>query len=258
MFQNLLLSETNRILIVTINREKSLNAIDIKTMEELRRVFTVDAPGRDINGVILTGAGQKAFAAGADISEFMALDVARAREMSRYGHETYFAIEQFPKPVIAAVNGYALGGGCELTMACHLRIASDNARFGQPELNLGITPGYGGTQRLVQYIGRGKALELLLTGDMISAEEALRLGLVNYVVPQEALMTKALELMEKITSKGPLAIAKVIEAVNAHFQYAQSGYEHESNAFGECAGTEDFKEGSAAFMEKRKAVFKGK
>ena len=257
MYENLLLTETNNILVVTVNREKALNALNLQTMQELRRLFEEDAPKRAIKGVILTGAGPKAFVAGADISEFQALDPARGREMARNGQDTFFAIERFPKPVIAAVNGFALGGGCELAMACHLRVASDNARFGQPEVNLGLIPGYGGTQRLIQYIGKGKALELILTADMINAEEALQLGLVNHVVPREELMAKAMELMEKITSKGPVAVAKVIAAVNAHFQADQTGFDTEVAAFGETTGTEDFREGAAAFLEKRKPNFKG-
>ena len=257
MYTNLLLSETSGILVVTVNREKALNALNLQTMQELRRLFEEDAPKRAIKGVILTGAGPKAFVAGADISEFQALDPARGREMARNGQDTFFAIERFPKPVIAAVNGFALGGGCELAMACHLRVASDNARFGQPEVNLGLIPGYGGTQRLIQYIGKGKALELILTADMINAEEALRLGLVNQVVPQEELMAKTMELMDKITSKGPVAVAKVIAAVNAHFQADQAGFDTEVAAFGETTGTEDFREGAAAFLEKRKPNFKG-
>jgi enoyl-CoA hydratase len=258
MYQNLLLSETSGILVVTINREKAMNALNIETMQELRRLFEEDAPKRAIKGVILTGAGPKAFVAGADISEFLALDAAKGREMAQNGHDTFFAIERFSRPVVAAVNGFALGGGCELAMACHLRVASDNARFGQPEVNLGLIPGYGGTQRLIQYIGKGKAMELLLTGDMISAEEALRLGLVNHVVSQDALMAKAMELIEKIASKGPIAIAKAIQAVNTHFQAVQPGFEFEVKAFGETTGTEDFKEGAGAFLGKRKAEFKGR
>lgn len=257
-YDNLLLNEEDGILTVTVNREKALNAIDRKTMIEIKNVFEVDAPSRPIKGVILTGAGQKAFAAGADISEFLDLNADSARELSQRGHEAYFAIERFPKPVIAAVNGFALGGGCELAMACHLRVASESARFGQPEVNLGIIPGFGGTQRLIQFVGKGKALELLLTGDLISAAEALRLGLVNYVVPQDNLMAKAREVMEKITSKGPLAVTKVIEAVNTYFQFAARGFEFENETFGATAASEDFREGAGAFLEKRKPVFKGK
>ncbi|MCB9285037.1 MAG: enoyl-CoA hydratase/isomerase family protein [Lewinellaceae bacterium] len=258
MYQNLLLHEANGILTVTINREKALNALNTQTMLELKRLFEEDAPNRALNGVILTGAGPKAFVAGADISEFLELDVEKGREMAQRGHDTFFAIERFPKPVIAAVNGFALGGGCELAMACHLRIASENARFGQPEVNLGLIPGYGGTQRLIQHIGKGKAMELLLTGDMISAAEALQLGLVNHVVPQESLLEKAQEILAKITAKGPIAVAKVIESVNAYFQFDSVGFETEVNAFAHTTGTSDFKEGAGAFLEKRAPVFQGK
>jgi enoyl-CoA hydratase len=257
MYQNLLLREENGILIVTINREKALNALNTQTMLEIKRLFEEDAPQRAIVGVILTGAGPKAFVAGADISEFLELDEEKGREMAQRGHDAFFAIERFPKPVIAAVNGFALGGGCELAMACHIRIAAENARFGQPEVNLGLIPGYGGTQRLVQHIGKGKALELLLTGDMLSASEALQLGLVNHVVPQESLLEKAHEILEKIRAKGPIAVAKVIEAVNAYFQSSASGFTAEVEAFGHTTGTSDFKEGASAFLEKRKPVFKG-
>jgi enoyl-CoA hydratase len=258
MYNNLLLSETDGILTVTLNREKALNAINTETMAELGRLFTQDLPGRDIKGVILTGAGPKAFAAGADISEFLQLTPDTGREMSLRGHGVFFAIERFPKPVVAAVNGFALGGGCELAMACHIRIASDNARFGQPEASLGILPGFGGSQRLIQFIGKGKAMELLLTGDMISAQEALALGLVNHVVPQEELLDKARAILGKIAAKGPLAVAKTIEAVNTYFAPDAPGFAFEAQAFGYLAGTEDFKEGAGAFLEKRKAEFRGR
>lgn len=258
MYNNLLLAEDDGILTLTLNREKALNALNTETMAELGRLFTQDLPGRDIKGVILTGAGTKAFAAGADISEFLALTPGTGREMSLRGHDVFFAIERFPKPVIAAVNGFALGGGCELAMACHIRIASENARFGQPEPSLGILPGFGGSQRLIQYIGKGKAMELLLTGDMISAQEALALGLVNHVAPQEELLAKARELMNKIAAKGPIAVAKIIGAVNAYFAPGAPGFAFEAQAFGDLAGTEDFREGAGAFLEKRKAEFRGR
>ena len=208
--------------------------------------------------MILTGAGDKAFAAGADIKEFLTLDAMKGEAMSQRGQDIFSHIERFPKPVIALVNGFALGAGCELAMACHLRVATTGARFGQPEVNLGIIPGYGGTQRLIQYLGKSKAVELLLTGDMIDAEEARRLGLVNYVLDKEAAVAKTQELMQKILAKGPVAIAKIIESVNAYFHKDTDGYWVEMEAFGYAAGTEDFKEGSRAFVEKRKPVFKGK
>ncbi len=258
-YTNLLLSEDNDILIVTLNREKALNALNQSTMLELKTLFEEDAPKRrHIKGIILTGAGEKAFAAGADITEFSGLDVAAGSAMAKRGHDIFFSIERFPKPVIAAVNGFALGAGCELAMACHLRIASEKARFGQPEVNLGLLPGYGGSQRLVQYIGKGKALELLLTGDMIGAEDASRLGLANHVVPHGEEVNKAKEIIEKIAAKGPLAIAKTIEAVNAYFQFDEDGFAKEVKEFGYLMGSDDAKEGAAAFVGKRKAEFKGK
>ncbi len=258
-YENLIVAENNGILLVTINRPQALNALNAQTFDELREFFGKDAPKRkDIKGIIITGAGEKAFVAGADISEFLSLDVASAARLSKRGQDIFLLIERFAKPVIAAVNGFALGGGCELAMACHLRIAGDRAKFGQPEVNLGIIPGYGGTQRLIQYIGKTKALELLLTSDMLNAEEALRLGLVNHVVPAGEEVAKATEIIEKIAMKGPIAIQKVIEAVNAHFEHNQLGFAKEVSAFGETAGTEDFREGAAAFLEKRKANFTGK
>ncbi|HMQ48202.1 MAG TPA: enoyl-CoA hydratase-related protein [Saprospiraceae bacterium] len=258
-YENLLLQEENGHLIVTINREKAMNALNTQTMLELQHLFGVDLPKRDdIHGVVLTGAGDRAFVAGADIKEFLALDAGKGQEMAQRGQDIFFLIERFHKPVIAAVNGFALGGGCELAMACHLRVAAENARFGQPEVNLGIIPGYGGTQRLIQYIGKSKALELIMTGDMLEAQEAWRLGLVNHVVPAGEVLAKSLELLNKIATKGPVAIAKVIEAVNAYFQFDEDGFAREVTAFGETTGTDDFKEGAGAFIEKRKANFKGK
>jgi len=258
-YDNLLIEEQDGILTLTINRPKAMNALNTKTMLELKQFFGEDAPQREgIKGIILTGAGDKAFVAGADIKEFLSLDTQQGQAMAQRGQDTFFLIEHFSKPVIAAVNGFALGGGCELAMACHLRIATENARFGQPEVNLGIIPGYGGTQRLIQYLGKTKAIELLMTGDMIKAEEAHRLGLLNYVVPQGEEIAKATELIEKIAKKGPVAIAKVIEAVNAYFHYSEDGFAKEVSEFGHTTGTEDFKEGAAAFIEKRPANFKGK
>ncbi len=257
-YENLLLTEENDILIVTINREKALNALNTQTMLELQRLFADDTPHRTyLKGVIITGAGDKAFVAGADIKEFLALDTEQGAAMAQRGQDIFFLIERFPKPVVAAVNGFALGGGCELAMACHLRIASETARFGQPEVNLGIIPGYGGTQRLIQYIGKTKAMELLLTADMLHAQDALRLGLVNDVVPPAEVLPKAKALIEKIAAKGPVAVAKVIEAVNAFFQYNEDGFAREVREFGATTGTDDFKEGAAAFMEKRAPQFKG-
>ena len=258
-YENLLIQDNEGIVTVTINRERALNALNSQTMLELQHFFGKDAPGRaGLKGVILTGAGDKAFVAGADIKEFLALDAAQGQAMAQRGHNIFFSIERFPKPVIAAVNGFALGGGCELAMACHLRVASEKARFGQPEVNLGIIPGYGGTQRLIQYIGKTKAVELLLTGDMLSAADALRLGLVNYVVEPGAEVEKAVELIEKIAAKGPIAVAKVIDAVNAYFQYDLDGFAREVANFGQTTATEDFREGASAFIEKRTANFQGR
>lgn len=258
-YENLRIEQADHILFVTIDREKALNALNRKTVEELKHFFTQDAPERsDYQGIILTGAGHRSFVAGADIKEFLGLDTKRGAALSKAGQEVFFAIERFPRPVLAVVNGFALGGGCELAMACHLRVASENAKFGQPEVKLGIIPGYGGTQRLVQYVGKTKAMELMLTGDMISAAEALELGLVNYVLPQEEIMDKAKELIHKIGAQGPIAVAKVIESVNAYFEAGTDGYAKEVEAFGATTGTEDFKEGASAFVEKRVPDFKGK
>ena len=258
-YQNLLITEEDGIAIVTINREKALNALNMQTMLELQLFFNVDCLRREnVKGVILTGAGDKAFVAGADIKEFVGMDTKKGTKMAKSGQDVFFAIERFPKPVIAAVNGFALGGGCELAMACHIRVAGEKARFGQPEVNLGIIPGYGGTQRLVQYIGKGKAMELLMTADMIKAPEALALGLVNHVVPAGEELAKAKEIMKKIMTKGPIAISKIIESVNAYFDTIEDGFTKEVESFGETTGTEDFKEGASAFVEKRIPNFTGK
>lgn len=258
-YENLLLEYTDGIAVLTINREKVLNALNLKTLQELRAFFTKDALELpNLKGVILTGAGEKAFVAGADISEFSGFDQASGAAFAKSGQDVFFAIERFSKPVIAVIKGFALGGGCELAMACHLRIAGEKARFGQPEVNLGLIPGYGGTQRLIQYLGKTKATELLLTADMIGAEEAHRLGLVNYVMPPGEEMTKAAELLEKISQKAPVAISQIIESINAYFENCTNGFDFETKAFGNCCGTEDFKEGAAAFIEKRKANFIGK
>lgn len=212
----------------------------------------------EIKSVIITGAGQKAFVAGADITQFHGLTIEEGKKVAKSGLDVFFKIENSPKPVVAAVNGFALGGGCELTMACHFRIASENAKFGQPEVNLGLIPGYGGTQRLVQLIGKGRAIELLITGNMIDASTALQYGLVNAVVPQEELLAKATSILSIVNTKAPLAVAKCIEAANAVYNEEVNGYDVEMNGFGDCFGTADMKEGTAAFLEKRKANFTGK
>lgn len=257
-FNNLLVEINDNILYVTINRPKSLNALNKETIAELGEAFEQLYTNSALKGAILTGAGEKAFVAGADISEFNSLSKEDAKILAESGHKVFNTIENAPKPVVACINGFALGGGCELAMACHIRVASPNARFGQPEVNLGIIPGYGGTQRLVQLIGKGRALELLMTADMIDAETAENLGLVNYLELQGELKSKAEELINKISGKAPIAIAKVIHSVNAYFDNAQNGFHAEIDNFADCASTEDFKEGAAAFVEKRKANFKGK
>ncbi|MDZ7878766.1 MAG: enoyl-CoA hydratase-related protein [Saprospiraceae bacterium] len=258
-YQNILIENDNGIVILTFNREKALNALNQVTMTEIKYFFDKGYKDfADLKGVILTGTGVKAFVAGADITEFTNLAI-NGEQMAQRGQDIFFLIEQFHKPVIAAVNGFALGGGCELAMACHMRIASPNAKFAQPEVNLGIIPGYGGTQRLVQLIGKGRAYELLMTGDMIDAAEAHRTGLVNHVVEEGQTVAKAKEIIAKIATKAPLAIAKIVEAVNAHFDPGgDAGFFREVVEFGKCAKSKDFKEGAAAFVEKRKPVFTGK
>lgn len=256
-FENLLTSELNEVLVITINRPDKLNALNKKTVQEIGEAISYAKSSREVKAVIITGSGAKSFVAGADISEFIGLSAEQGKKLSQLGQDVFRTIETCPKPVIAAVNGFALGGGCELSMACHLRIASENAKFGQPEVNLGLIAGYGGTQRLIQYIGKTKAMELHMTADTITAEQALHLGLVNYVVPQEQLMTRCMELMEKIKSKSPKAITGVINSVNAYFENGVDGFKSEVDEFGKCFATEDFKEGTTAFLEKRKAVFSG-
>jgi enoyl-CoA hydratase len=227
-------------------------------MSDLESVVMELENNEAIRGAIITGSGQKGFVAGADISEFVGLTTGQGMDLARRGQNIFFKIENCHKPIIAAVNGFALGGGCELAMACHFRIAAENAKFGQPEVNLGLIPGYGGTQRLVQLIGKGRALELLMTGNMIDAKTALQFGLVNYVVVQEELLAKSLSLLEVIVSKAPLAISRCILAANAVADNNKNGYEVEIEGFGDCFDTEDMREGTSAFLNKRKPVFTGK
>lgn len=258
MYHTLLTTLENHVFTITINRPDKMNALNKEVFADLNKALDEVYSNPAIRSVIITGAGPKAFVAGADISEFNSLTVAASKALAKAGQDTFFRIEHSPKPIIACVNGFALGGGCELAMSCHFRIASENAKFGQPEVNLGLIPGYGGTQRLVQLIGKGRALELLMSGGMLDAAAALQYGLVNYVVPQEELLTKAKSILDLINTKAPIAVGKCIESANAVFDETKNGYEVEVNAFGDCFGTEDMKEGTAAFLEKRKAVFTGK
>lgn len=255
MYENILVGKEQGICTITINRENKLNALNIQTLQEIKAAVTEANSDKSIGGIIITGMGSKAFAAGADISEFVNFTPKQGNNMSAEGHEVMNTIESSGKPVIAAVNGFALGGGCELAMACHMRIASENAKFGQPEVNLGVPPGYGGTQRLIQLIGKGKATELLLTGDAIGANEAHEYGLVNEVLPIEDLLPRCQQILTKIAGKSPSAIAKVIKCINAHFAKGTDGYLTEIEEFGHAFGTKDFKEGTDAFLNKRKASF---
>lgn len=258
VYQNILTELKEQILYVTINRVDKLNALNKATLAELAHVIAFAAVNNEVRGVLLTGAGEKAFVAGADISEFADYDVEAAEALARHGQKTVFdAIEHCPKPVIAAINGFALGGGLELAMACHIRIASENAKLGLPEVSLGLIPGYGGTQRLTQLIGKGRAMEMITTGDMISAEQAEKFGLVNHLVPSVNLMTKAEEILNKIKLRAPLAVAASIAAINASSAFNVDGFEMEIVAFGNCFNTNDFKEGTSAFLNKRKPVFSG-
>ncbi len=245
--------------ILTINREQSMNALNHNVIDELyKAIDEVQERISDLKGLIITGSGPKSFVAGADISEFVGLTVKSGIALGRKGQMLFSEIEKLTIPVIAAVNGFALGGGCELAMACHIRVAGSNAKFGQPEVNLGLIPGYGGTQRLIHYIGKGKAIEMLMTGDMISAEEAHRLGLVNHVVEPGKEIEKAMEIINKIATKAPVAIQRIIKIVNSYFDYELPGYESELDSFGDLMITDDTKEGVNAFLNKRKPKFTGK
>jgi enoyl-CoA hydratase len=257
MYQTLLTQVEEGICIVTVNRPDKLNAINETVMSEIGRVIEEINKDANIMSAIITGSGPKAFVAGADISQFNGIREEGER-MSLSGQAIFSSIEQSPKTVVAAVNGFALGAGCELAMSCHLRVASTNARFGQPEVNLGLVPGYGGTQRLVQLIGKGRAMELLLTANMIDANTALQWGLVNYVTDVESLIQKCKELLQVIHSKAPRAIAGCIRAANAVSDESVNGFQLEAEIFGDCFATEDLKEGRDAFLNKRKANFTGK
>jgi enoyl-CoA hydratase len=258
-YENILLSLNNRILRITINRESKLNALNKLTLAELHFALSDAFTNPEVGGIILTGSGPKAFVAGADISEFADLNTDEGRIFAQEGHHKVFdRMHASEKPIIAAINGFALGGGLELAMACHIRIASENARLGLPEVTLGLIPGYGGTQRLTQLVGRGRALEMILTADMIPAAKALEIGLVNEVVAPENLLVAAEEKMNKILSRAPIAVGAAINAVNASLTDGVNGFEEEINQFARCFDTADFKEGVSAFLEKRPAQFKGR
>jgi enoyl-CoA hydratase len=259
MTSELVLSEIkNGVLVITINRPDKLNALNKQTIEDLHETLVEAENMNDINAVIITGSGQKAFVAGADIAEFANFSVEQGKQLSSIGHFKIFNfIENYSKPVIAAVNGFALGGGLELAMACHIRVVSDNAKMGLPEVSLGVIPGYGGTQRLAQLVGKGKAFEMIVTADMINAQDALQWGLANHVTTQEELLNKCFDITAKISTKSPTAIKTAIKVINAGFNTKLNGYEVEIEEFGKSFGTGDFKEGVGAFLEKRKPAFKG-
>lgn len=257
MYETLLVEVEQHICIITINRPDKLNALNKTVMEELSKAIDEVYNNADIKSAIITGSGSKAFVAGADITEFQGLSKEQGMALAKKGHDIFFRIENAPKPIVAAVNGFALGGGCELALSCHFMIASDNAKFGQPEVNLGLIPGYGGTQRLVQVAGRSRAMELIMSGKLITAKEAQSYGMVNEVVTPEELLPKVKEILQTIQSKAPIAIANIIKCIN-NFDHTQKGYDLEVQKFGECFATEDMQEGAAAFLEKRKPVFKGK
>jgi enoyl-CoA hydratase len=258
-FDNLLVDRDGAIAVVTVNRPKVLNALNGQTVEELRRAMAQLEQDAAIRAIVLTGAGEKSFVAGADINELAVLTPAQGKEHARQGQRVFDAIEQLAKPVIAAINGFALGGGCELAMACTMRIAADTARLGQPEINLGIIPGYAGSQRLPRLVGKGIALEMLLTGEMITAQRAYEIGLVNRVVPAADLGTEARKLAAALAAKAPLAARYIIESVNHGFEMSQADAQFlEASLFGLVASTEDMKEGTRAFLDKRTADWKGK
>jgi enoyl-CoA hydratase len=256
-FSTLQITFDNNIFTITINRPEKLNALNKRVLNELEQAMQSVYDDTNIKAVIITGQGSKAFVAGADISEFMELSGEEGAALARKGQEIFFKIENCPKPVVAAVNGFALGGGCELAMACHFRLASDTAKFGQPEVNLGLIPGYGGTQRLAMLVGKGKAMELIMTGNTIDAVEAKELGLVNYVTSAENLLEKTKEILNVILTKSPVAVSKVIKAVNTFYEPDKNGFNEEIKLFGEVFTSDDKKEGTTAFIEKRKPAFKG-
>ena len=256
--ENILIEKQDNIAIVTINRPEKLNALNKATIQELHEGFKSLNEDKSIKVIIVTGSGEKAFVAGADISEFANFSVENGGLLAAKGQEILFDfVQNLSTPVIAAVNGFALGGGLELAMACHFRVASDNAKMGLPEVTLGVIPGYGGTQRLPQLVGKGRAMEMIMSAAMIDAETAKNYGLVNHVVPQAELLEFTKEIASKIARNSSVAIAKAISAINANYEDGVNGFETEIKNFGACFGTEDFKEGTTAFLEKRKAVFPG-
>lgn len=258
-YKNILLNVNDHVAIVTLNRPDKLNALNYETLVELKSVFEKIKSDENVFVVIVTGSGEKAFVAGADISEINKLNMLDGKKFAEFGQSVFSLIEKFEKPVIAAVNGFALGGGCELALSCHFRLASENAKFGQPEVNLGIIPGYGGTQRLTRLINSGRAAEMILTADMIDANEALKIGLVNRVYPQSELQSKAFEIAAKIVSKGQQAIRLALKAIKTVDEVSlQEGLNMEASLFALCCGTEDFKERTQAFLEKRKPNFSNK
>jgi len=257
-FENILITSENGIGQITINRPSKLNALNVATIQELHEGLENLDANPEIRVIIITGEGEKAFVAGADISEFANFSIEEGAHLAAKGQELLFDfVEKLKTPVIAAVNGFALGGGLELAMACHFRVASDNAKMGLPEVSLGVIPGYGGTQRLPQLVGKGRAMEMIMTAGMIDAETAKSYGLVNHVVPQNELLEFTKGIANKIMRNSPVAIGKAIKAINANFKDGVDGYQTEIRNFGKCFGTEDFKEGTTAFLEKRKADFKG-
>lgn len=257
-YNNILVTLEESVATVTINRPNKLNALNVATIQELNQAFGALEMDAAVRVIILTGSGEKAFVAGADIAEFAHFTVQEGAQLAARGQELLFDfVEKLRTPVIAAINGFALGGGLELAMSCHFRVASDNAKMGLPEVSLGVIPGYGGTQRLPQLVGKGRAMEMIMTAEMIPAAEAYRMGLVNHVVPQPELLGFCQNIARKILKNSPVAIGQAIKAVNANFAEGVNGFETEIKSFGKCFGTEDFKEGTSAFLEKRKADFKG-
>nr|WP_288834708.1 enoyl-CoA hydratase-related protein [uncultured Flavobacterium sp.] len=257
-YKNILIEKEQTIATITINRPEKLNALNKLTIQELHHAFSELEQNQDTRVIILTGSGEKAFVAGADIAEFARFSVEEGVQLAAQGQDTLFNfVENLKVPVIAAINGFALGGGLELAMACHIRVASNVARMGLPEVSLGIIPGYGGTQRLPQLIGKGRALEMILTAEMVTADEAYRTGLVNHVVGKEELLPYCNQIAQRIIKNSPAAISMAINAINANYKEGENGFETEIKSFGKCFGTVDFKEGTKAFLEKRKAVFTG-